>query len=119
MTLYNIATTAADHLVGRLLRRVLLVFLIAAFVMVAIYHFTIAGTLALETQYSALHTRLIVAGIYTAAAAITFAILWAIGRKHATPRAPSLSQQRERSVAMLVEAVMAGYSLARKGKRTR
>jgi hypothetical protein len=33
--------------------------------------------------------------------------------------APALSTQRDMRIAMLVEAVMLGYALARKGARTR
>jgi hypothetical protein len=119
MGLYNIAAAATDHLVGRLLRRALLAFLMAAFAIVAIYHFTVAGMLALEALYGALHAQLIVAGIYSAAAAMSLAILWASGRKIAIPRAAVPSQPREAQLAMLVEAVMLGYSLARKGEHTR
>jgi hypothetical protein len=119
MSLYNIAASAADHLVGRLLRRAALALVMAAFAVVAIYHFTVAGMLALQTRFSDLHTQLIVAAIYTAMAAIALTILWAWRRKRTTPSAPLLSEPRQMQLAMLIEAAMLGYSLARKGERAR
>jgi hypothetical protein len=119
MSLYNIAAAATDHLLGRLLRRALLALVMAAFAIVAIYHFTIAGMLALAVRFGDLQAQLIVAAIYTALAAISYAILWAMGRKNATPSAPGLSATREMQLAMLVEAAMLGFSLTKKGKRAR
>ena len=63
------------------------------------------------------HAQLIVGAIYTAAAAITYAIFWAMGRSSASAGAPLLTAPREMQLAMLIEAVMLGYSLARKGER--
>ncbi len=119
MSLYNIAAGAADHLLRRFLRRALLALGMAAFAIVAIYHFTIAGMLALETRFGDLHAQLIVAAIYTALVAISYAILWATGRRNATSSARILNQPREVQLAMLIEAAMLGYSLARKGQRSR
>jgi type VI protein secretion system component VasK len=119
MSLYNIATAAADHLAGRFLRRALLALAMAALAIVAIYHFTVAGTLVLETYFSALHAQLIVAGIYTALAIGSYTILWATGRRNAKTHAPMLSQQREKQLTTLVEAAMVGFELARKGTRSR
>jgi hypothetical protein len=119
MNLQSIAATIASHLFGRLLRRVLLSLAIAALAIVALYHFTAAGLLALETRFSDLHAQLIVAGIYTALAAIALTILWATSRNRPTPNAATLDGTREMQLAMLIEAAMRGYSLARKGKRTR
>jgi hypothetical protein len=117
MRLEHIAGIAFDHIFGRILRRALLAGVIAAFAVAAIYHFTVAGTLTLEAQYGALHAQLIVAAIYTASAAISYAILWAMRSRTASTNA--LSAPRETQLAMLVEAVMLGYALARKSERTR
>jgi hypothetical protein len=119
MSLYNIAMAAADHLAGQFLRRALLALAMAALAIVAIYHFTVAGTLVLETHFSDLHAQLIVAAIYTALAIVSYAILWATGRRNAKARAPMLSQQREKQITTLVEAAMLGFELARKGTRSR
>src|SRR5471032_2979873 len=80
MNLQSIAATVANHLFGRLLRRALLALAIAALAIVALYHFTAAGMLALESRFSDLHAQLIVAGIYTVLAAIALTILWAKSR---------------------------------------
>jgi hypothetical protein len=119
MSLYNIATAAADHLAGRFLRRALLGLAMAALAVVAIYHFTVAGTLALEYHFSDLHAQLIVAGIYTALASVSYAILWATGHRSAKTRTPVLNQQREKQLSNLVEAAMLGFELAKKGTRSR
>jgi hypothetical protein len=112
MRLENIA----GWIFGRILRRTLLALLVAIFAVVAIYYFTMAGSIALETEYGLLHARLIVGGIY-AALAIACAIWWTIQGRTATSNAPALSGQRDMQIAMLVEAVMLGYALARKGTR--
>jgi hypothetical protein len=119
MSLYNIATAAADHLVGRFLRRALLALAMAALAVVAIYHFTVAGTLALENHFSDLHAQLIVAGVYAALAIANYVILWATGRGNTKARTPALGQQREKQLTTLVEAAMLGFELARKGTRAR
>jgi len=54
MSLYNTVTAAAGHFAGRLLRRALLASLMVVFALVALYHFTAAGTIAdhgTETHY--------------------------------------------------------------------
>ncbi len=117
MSLYTIAANAAYHLVGRLLRRALFALALAGFAIVALYHFTAAGTLALETRFNDLQAQLIVAGIYAALVAIGCAGLWATGRRRAKPEAPAVSKPREMQLAMILEAAMRGYSLARKRAR--
>jgi hypothetical protein len=119
MNLYNIATAAADQLIGRFLRRALLSLAMAALAVVAIYHFTAAGTLVLETHFSDLHAQLIVAAIYAALAIVSYAILWATGRRNSKARTPMLSRHHEKQIATLVEAAMLGFDLARKGTRSR
>jgi hypothetical protein len=119
MNLQTIAAAVASHLFGRLLRRALLGLVMAALAIVAIYHFTVAGMLALETRFDALHAQLIVAAIYSALAVISLTILWVTGRHRAKARAPLLTHQREMQVATLIEAAMLGYELARKGTSSR
>jgi hypothetical protein len=116
MRLDQITEIAADHLFGRLIRRALMALAVAALGIVAIYYFTVAGTVALETQYGTLNARLIVGIIYTAVA-IIIAIWWAVQGKSANFSTPVLSNQRDMQIALLVEAVMLGYALARKGPR--
>ena len=74
MRLDNLASVAVDHLLGRLIKRALVAAAIAIFALVAIYHFTVAGTFALELKFGALQAQLIVGGAYAAAAAIMVVI---------------------------------------------
>ena len=117
MRIDEVAGSFADQLLGRMLRRTLLALAIAAFAIVALYYFTIAGMLGLELQFGALQARLIIGAIY-AVVAVICAIVWLVlSRRPASARAPTLSNPREMQLAMLVEAVMLGYSLARKSPR--
>lgn len=118
MQVDQIVALTVSHLFGRMLRRAVAAVLVAIFLMIAIYHFTIAGTIELETQFGALHARLIIGGIYTVLALISLAVFFALRARPANgAAAPALSQPREMQLVMLVEAVMLGYSLARKGER--
>ncbi len=114
MRIEDVAGVAFGHIFGRILRRVLLAVIIAALAVVALYFFTVAGTIALETRYGALDAHIIIGSIY-AAAAIVSVVVWAALGKPANSSAPALSGQRDLQIAMLVEAVMLGYALARKG----
>jgi hypothetical protein len=89
------------------------------FTLVAVYYFTIAGTQALEAEYGLLHTRLIVAAIYSVAALIALIVLWATRRKPPIKdqTADALMSPRNAQIAMLIEAA---NTLARKsGDRSR
>lgn len=114
--------TAFDYLFGRLLRRTLVAALFALCVLIAIYHFTVAGTLALEADYGLLYARLIVAAVYTAAALIAFIVLWATRTKPLPEDqvAGALASPRNAQMAMLIEAALLGFTLGRKtGSRHR
>lgn len=122
MRLSHITEFAINHLFGRLLRRAIGAALLALFTLIAVYHFTVAGMLALEAEYGVLHARLIAATAYTAAALIVLIVLWMTRTKPLIQdqAAGALMSPRNMHIAMLVEAVMLGYSLARKsGDRVR
>jgi hypothetical protein len=113
----QVAGSVVDQLFGRMLRRALIAAVFVALAIVAIYHFTIAGTLALEQHFSMIETRLIIGVIY-AFIALACAIWWlALGRS-ASSRTSALANPREMQIAMLVEAVMLGYALSRKTQRS-
>ena len=116
MRLSDVSEIAVSLLFGRLLRRALGAALLVLFSLIAVYHFTIAGTLALDAEVGVLYARLIVAAIYTAAALIVLIVLWATRTKPAISgqTADALMSPRNAQVAMLVEAAMLGYALARK-----
>jgi hypothetical protein len=120
MRLDQFVTVAIDHLLGRLIKRALVAAAATIFVLVAIYHFTVAGTLALGAQVGELQAQLIVGGAYAAGAAIATIALWAMRAKPAATSAPVPNNSaRETQLVMLVEAVMLGYSLARKREQAR
>lgn len=119
MRLDQIMAAATGHLVGRVVRRASLVVVMAACAVVALYHFTVAGMIALQGQFSDLGTRLIVGGIYAFLSVVALAILWAMrARPIQAAGAPAPSNPREMQLVMLVEALMLGYSLARKRERS-
>lgn len=114
----QIIALAAERLFGRLVRRALIALIMAAFAIVALYHFTIAGTIALSGPYGELSARLAVGGIYAVLSIISLAALWALRSKAAAAiKTPALGNAREMQLIMLVEAVMLGYALARKRER--
>ena len=116
MQLSHITEFAIDRLFGRLLRRAAGFALLVLFALVALYHFTVAGMMALEGVYGVLYARLIVAAIYLAAAVIVLIVLWATRYKPliSASSGDALVAQRDMQVAALVEAAMLGYAMARK-----
>ena len=122
MQITHIIETALDYLFGRLLRRALVVALLALFALIAVYHFTIAGTLALDAEVGVLTARLIVAAVYTAAALLTLIVLWATRTKPPLENqvAGALTSPRNAQMAMLIEAALLGFTMGRKtGSRVR
>jgi protein-S-isoprenylcysteine O-methyltransferase Ste14 len=119
MRLDQIAAPIVNQLMAPLLRRALVAALLGLAALIALYHLTVAGTLALELQYGALNAHLIIAAIYVVLALIAFFVLWAMWTKPAVTTTPALSEPRNMQLLMLVEAVMLGYSLSRKSDRTR
>jgi len=117
MRVDQIVAMAANHFVARLLRRVIAAVALLIFAVIAVYQFTIAGMIALDGQVGVLNTRLIVGGIYAALAVAALIALWALRGKPASSATPALNNPRELQLVMLVEAVMLGYSLARKRER--
>ena len=110
----HITEIVFNYLFGRALRRAMLVALIGVFTLAAIYHFTIAGTLALEAQYGLLYARLIVAAAYSTATLITTIILWAMRTKRPNEMAAARAAPRNAQIAMLIKAGMLGYTFGRK-----
>jgi hypothetical protein len=122
MRLSGVSEVAVSLLFGRLLRRALGAALLVLFALIAVYHFTIAGTLALDAEVGVLYARLIVAAIYTAAVLVTLIVLWATRTKPliTDQTADALMSPRNAQIAMLIEAATLGYALARKtGDRSR
>ena len=120
MRLDHIVETAIGHVIGRLVWRAALASFFVLCVVIALYHFTIAGTIALEAQFGALDARLIIGAIYVALALIALAIFWLQSwRPRFASASKTLSSPQQAQLIMLVEAAMLGYQLARKGERSR
>jgi hypothetical protein len=117
MSLANIAAAATEQLVAKYLRRFLTALLIALFALIALYHFTVAGILALEHQFGALDARLIAAGIYTTLTLVSFAAFWAIGPRTVPAETDTTPGSRVMQLAALIEAATLGYELSRKGQK--
>lgn len=116
MQLSHITEFAIDQLFGRLLRRVAAYALLMLFALIALYHFTVAGMLALEGVYGVLSARLIVAAIYLAAALIVLVSLWATRTKPTVgkPNGDAAVPPRDMQMVALIEAAVLGYAMARK-----
>jgi len=120
MDFNNLIATATGHLFGRLLRRASIVVVMGICLIIALYHLTIAGNIALTGQYGDLDARLIISGVYTVIALISLVILWAMRARSAkSAETPALSKPHEMQLIMLIEAAMLGYALAQKGARAR
>ena len=114
----HITENVFNYLFGRLLRLAILLVLIGLFSLIAIYHLTIAGTLALEAQYGLLYARLIVGAAYSAAALVTTIIFWAMRTKRPNEKrvVGATAAPRNAQIAMLIEAGMLGYTFGRKSR---
>jgi hypothetical protein len=117
MRLDQIVTTTLSDLLGRLLWRAAIAVIMAIFAIVAVYQFSVAGTVELAARLGEVNAHLIVGGIYAVLAVGSLIALWAMRGRNTGAGAPALPQAREMQIAMLIEAVMLGYALARKTGR--
>ena len=115
MRINQIAEIAVEHLLGRIIRRMLIAAVFALCAIAALYQFTAASLLALEAPYGPLDARLIVGVAYAVIGMIALAAFW-VNRSGRGVEASSkaVTAPRELQLVMLVEAVMLGYELARK-----
>jgi len=119
MQIDQIAGLAYDRLVGRIMRRAALMAAIGLCALVAIYQFTVAGSLVVQANYGNVEAHLFVGAVYAFLGLVGAAIIWAMRNRPARAATPmALAGQREMQLIMLVEAVMLGYTLARKAHRT-
>jgi hypothetical protein len=119
MRLTDIAEGAANTLIARYLKRAILIASISAFAIVTLYYLSAAGSMALALAYGPLYAYLIMAGIYAAAGLIALAVFYAthnraVVRQNALGDTAGSMSPRNMQIAMLVEALMLGYTLARK-----
>ena len=116
MRLSHITEFVVHHLFSRLKRRAIGTALLVLFALIAVYQLTIAGTLELEAEYGILYARLIVAAIYLAAALSALIVLWATRTMPPikAQNADAQMSQRDMQIAVLIEAALLGYAMARK-----
>ena len=116
MRLSHITEFVVHHLFSRLKRRAIGTALLVLFALTAVYQLTIAGTLELEAEYGILYARLIVAAIYLAAALSALIVLWATRTMPPikAQNADAQMSQRDMQIAVLIEAALLGYAMARK-----
>jgi len=117
MRLNPITGLAFQHLLSRMLLRIVLGIAILVCAAVAISQFTAAGSLALELEYGPLPARLIIGSAYGVLGVAGVAVLRAMRGRSAVVPSP-LAKKREAHLVMLIEAVLLGYSLAQKTGRT-
>jgi hypothetical protein len=116
MQIGHITEIMVHRLLGRVLRRAAAAALLVLFALIALYNFTVAGMVELEGIYGLLHARLIVAAMFLAIAVIVLIVLWATRTKPLIGVAPgdTLAASRAMQIAVLIEAAMLGYDMARK-----
>jgi hypothetical protein len=117
MRIEQIAADVADRLAGRMLRRALLAVAIAVLALAATCQFTDAGLLALTVSYGAIKAALIVGAIY-AALALCGVIYWVVQGRAVKTSLPASGRQGELQLIMLLEALMLGYTMARRREPT-
>jgi len=99
---------------GRLIRRAIAGLVCLVFAFGALYHLTVAATLALEMRFGVLPTRLAIGGCYALVAIATAIVLFATRAKLAANRGAGLSNSsRDLQIAMIVESILLGLALAR------
>ncbi len=116
MGLEQIASTAFRKPLARMMQRAAIAALVGLFALVALYHLTVAGSVALEVRYGAIYAHLIIAGVFAAAALIAVAILLAMRTRTPPPVERIALSERAARIAMIVEAVLLGYAATRKSR---
>lgn len=117
MRLTDLAEATIGPIVGRLVRRLVLLALLGVMAIVTLYYASAAGTVALALQYGPVYAYLIMAGVYALAAVAVLIVILATRSKPLPIQdraANALSSTRNMQIAALIEAVMLGYTLARK-----
>ena len=113
MKLDQLITHTISRVMGRMLRRMVVMAFLGLFILVAIYHLTVAGTLVLEAIYGPLHARLIVVAAYAALAIITLAYLFATRAKALPAKSRPSRGTQDIRIAELLESLLLGYTAAR------
>jgi hypothetical protein len=115
MRFEDIITDTIGRLMRRMIRRSIALAVLAVFILAAIYHLTVAGTVALEAIYGPLYARLVVVAAYAALAAIVVAYLFATRAKAPATKTRSSASRAPTDVriALLLESILVGYTAGR------
>jgi hypothetical protein len=119
MGLANIAEAAAGRLFGKLALYAACAFLGGIFGLVALYNFTVAGMFALEMEFGVLVARLIVGGVYLVLTLACGGMIWFLASKARRPSPAPEPTPRHIQLAALIEALILGYEMSKKGRRSR
>jgi hypothetical protein len=115
MGLTDLAGHAMERIISRVCRRVAAWLLVTIFALAAIYQGTVAASVALELELGVVRAHLVLAAVYVVAASVVVIVLWATARRPALdPHAAALRAETELHLSTIVEAVLLGYSLARR-----
>lgn len=118
MPVEDLIAKATARLLSGLVYRAICFVLITLFVLLALYHLTAAGMVRLIADFGEIPARLIVGGLYLAAAAFTFGVLYVIRRQPLLKKRPEeVATAKDEQIALLVESATLGYLLARKNGR--
>ena len=120
MRLEHVVSLAINQLLGRLFRRAAIYIVAALFLVATIYQLSVAGLVGLTDVYGPIYARLIVAGVDAVIVLLTVAVLYATRAKPgpgSVAAAGALPGPTDARIAMLVESVLLGYSLARNRPR--
>jgi len=118
MPLEDIITSTVSRLMQRVIRRGIAMAVFALFVLIALYHLTVAGTVALEELYGPLYARLIIVAAYVVLAAGAFTYLFATRAKPRAAKRASVSRApKDVQIAALLESILVGYTTGRRKSR--
>jgi large-conductance mechanosensitive channel len=117
MRVSDILERAIGQSIGRVVWRAIAAAVAALAALITLYHLTVAGMIALQTEYGAVASRLIVAAIYAFVTFVVVIALWATRKKSKPDRvdaAALLSSSPQGRIAMLIEAALIGFAAGKK-----
>lgn len=119
MRLEHVVSRAISQLMGRLIRRVVVMAVLALLILAAVYHLTVAGTLALEGLYGRIDARLMIVAAYAVLALAVFGYLFATRAKELPEKRRPVTARtpQDARMAMLLESILLGYTTGRKKSR--
>jgi hypothetical protein len=117
MALTDIPGAVIDHVTANLRRRVIGWLCVIIFGGMAIYEAIFVIVVALEQEWGTIVAHLIVGAFFLLAAIISLVVMWMKARRPASTFAPHVGALRppaDLQLLTIVEALLLGYSLARR-----